>query len=85
MSWWVQAEALVGLLNAYQWTGKQEYRQRFDQQARYVFDHFVDRQYGEWFADIQPDGRISPEKTSEWKGPYHQGRACLEVIRRLEH
>ncbi len=84
MIWWVQAEALVGLLNAYQMTGKTAYRDRFEQQARYVFDHFVDREYGEWFNTIEPDGKISGEKTSEWKAPYHHGRACLEVLRRLE-
>ena len=83
MIWWVEAEALVGFLNAYQLTGKAEYHDRFEQQARYVFDHFADRQFGEWFNTIEPDGKISGEKTNEWKGPYHQGRACLEVIRRL--
>ena len=83
MIWWVQAEALVGLLNAYQMTGKAEYHDRFEQQARYTLDHFVDREYGEWYNTIEPDGKITGEKTSEWKGPYHAGRACLEVIRRL--
>ncbi len=84
MIWWVEAEGLVGLLNAFQLTAKPEYRQRFEQQARYVFDHFVDRQYGEWFRYIEPDGRISGNKTDEWKAPYHHARACLEVIQRLE-
>jgi cellobiose epimerase len=84
MIWWVEAEALVGLLNAYQLTGKPEYRDRFEQQANYVRDHFVDRQYGEWFNTIEPDGTVTGNKTDEWKGPYHAGRACLEVIERLE-
>jgi cellobiose epimerase len=84
LSWWVEAETLVGLLNAYQLTHQREYWQRFEQQARFVFDRFVDREYGEWYADIQPDGKITGEKTSEWKAPYHHSRACLEVIRRLE-
>jgi cellobiose epimerase len=84
LSWWVEAETLVGLLNAYQLTRKPEYWQRFEQQAQYVFHHFVDHQYGEWFADIEPDGKITGQKTFDWKGPYHQSRACLEVIRRLE-
>lgn len=83
MIWWVQAEALVGLLNAYQLTGKAEYYDRFEQQARYTLDHFVDREYGEWYNAIEPDGKITGEKTSEWKAPYHAGRACLEVVRRL--
>ncbi|HLY62915.1 MAG TPA: AGE family epimerase/isomerase [Terriglobia bacterium] len=84
MTWWVQAEALTGLLNAYQLTGDQKNRDRFDQQASYVLLRFVDRQFGDWFNEIQPDGMITGDKTDEWKDPYHQSRACLEVIRRLE-
>lgn len=83
MVWWVQAEGIVGLLNAFQLTGKAEYRQRFEQQARYTLVHFVDREYGEWYNTIEPDGRITGDKANEWKAPYHAGRACLEVIRRL--
>lgn len=83
MSWWVEAETLVGLLNAYQLTGNRAYRSRFEQQAAFVFDHFVDRQYGEWFRDVQPDGKVTGNKTDEWKGPYHHARACMEVIQRM--
>jgi mannobiose 2-epimerase len=83
MIWWVQAEAIVGLLNAYQLTGQEEYRQLFEQQARYTLDHFADREYGEWYNTIDPDGRISGDKANEWKAPYHAAQACLEVIRRL--
>jgi mannobiose 2-epimerase len=82
--WWVEAESLVGLLNAYKLSGKQIYRNRFDQQANYVLLRFVDRQFGDWFNEIQPDGMITGDKTNEWKDPYHQSRACMEVIQRLE-
>ncbi len=82
--WWVQAEALVGFLNAWQLTGKPEYRERFEQQARYVLGHFVDRKYGEWFNTIELDGKITGEKTGEWKACYHNGRACLEILERLD-
>ncbi len=74
----------MGLLNAFRLTGKQEYRKRFEQQADYALDHFVDHLYGERYNTIEPDGKITGEKTSEWKGPYHHGRACLEAIERLE-
>lgn len=82
--WWVQAEALVGLLNAYQLTKNPLYYERFEQQAQFVFNHFVDHKYGEWHNTIEVDGRIIGDKANEWKAPYHAGRACLEVIRRLE-
>lgn len=84
MTWWVQAEALTGLLNAYQLSGQQRYRDRFNQQAAFVLLRFVDHRFGEWFNEIQPDGMITGNKTDAWKGPYHNSRACLEVIQRLE-
>jgi mannose/cellobiose epimerase-like protein (N-acyl-D-glucosamine 2-epimerase family) len=83
MSWWVQAEALVGFLNAWQLTGKREFLEAFEKQARYTLENFVDRKYGEWHQTIQPDGTITGPKASDWKAPYHAGRACLEIIRRL--
>jgi mannobiose 2-epimerase len=84
MIWWVQAEALVGLLNAYQLFQNPEYWKAFNLQAQYTLDHFVDREYGEWHNTINSDGKIAGEKASEWKAPYHAARACLEVVRRLK-
>jgi cellobiose epimerase len=83
MIWWVQAEALVGLLNAYQLFQDPEYWKAFNLQAQYTLEHLVDREYGEWYNTIEPDGKISGEKASEWKAPYHAARACMEVVRRL--
>jgi mannobiose 2-epimerase len=84
MVWWVQAEALVGLLNAYQIFQDPEYWTAFNLQAQYTLEHLVDREYGEWYNTIEPDGQISGEKASEWKAPYHASRACMEVVRRLK-
>ena len=81
--WWVQAEMLVGLLNAFQLTGNAEHRKRFLQQAEFVRDHLFDREYGEWLHTIGEDGRISGEKAGEWRDPYHQSRACLEIVKRI--
>jgi len=81
--WWQQAEALVGTLNAYQLTGRPKYWQAFEREAQFVLDDFVDRKYGEWYAAIDPDGKIDGTKAGPWRGPYHASRACLEVIRRL--
>jgi len=61
-----------------------EYRSGFDKQARYVVANFVDKEYGEWFNTIEPNGKVSGEKTGERKGPYDPGRACMEIIRRVE-
>jgi len=82
-AWWVQAEGLVGFLNAYHLTHEPRYWKAFEQQARYVFTCFVDHRYGEWFENDNPYEQALGCKTHIWKEPYHQGRACLEIIRRL--
>jgi mannobiose 2-epimerase len=81
--WWQQAEALVGTLNAYQLTCRPEYWHAFELEAQFILDGFVDREYGEWYAAIDPDGKIDGTKAGPWRGPYHASRACLEVMRRL--
>jgi mannobiose 2-epimerase len=82
-AWWVQAEGLVGFLNAYQLTHEPRYWKAFEQQARYIFTCLVDHRYGEWFENDNPYEQALGSKTHIWKEPYHQGRACLEIIRRL--
>ena len=44
----------------------------------------VDHEHGEWFWCVRPDGTPDPAqpKVSAWKGPYHNGRCCLEIISR---
>jgi mannobiose 2-epimerase len=82
---WPQAEALVGFLNAFQISGDLRYYNAAAGVWGYIENHIADRVDGEWFWRINSDGRpdqILP-KVSEWKGPYHGTRACLEAIRRL--
>jgi hypothetical protein len=39
---------------------------------------------GDWHFRVGPDGAPDPTmpKVGPWKEPYHQGRACLELIER---
>jgi len=83
--WWPQAEAMVGLYNAYQLSGDERYREAAFQVWNYIDAHLVDHKYGEWFRAVTKEGIVSREpKVSLWKCPYHNGRACLEMIERLE-
>lgn len=83
--WWVQAEGVVGFINAYERSGKEEYldtaKALWQYIKRYVID---DRDGGEWHSQVSFDG--SPTKVKPvveaWKCPYHNGRMCLEVISR---
>ena len=82
---WPQAEALVGFLNAFELTGDVKCLEAAWRVWHFIAQNIVDRVHGEWFWRINPDGRPDPSlpKVSEWKGPYHASRACLETLRRL--
>jgi mannobiose 2-epimerase len=86
--WWPQAEGVVGWLNAYQLTGRTPYRDAALKLWAYIEDHVVDHERGEWFAVLDRHGNPMPDhpascKIGPWKCPYHDGRVCLEVMRRI--
>jgi len=83
--WWPQAEAVVGFYNAWQLTGEAAFREAAVRCWRFIQDRVVDHERGEWFWCVRPDGTPDPAqpKVSAWKGPYHNGRCCLEIIRRI--
>jgi mannobiose 2-epimerase len=84
--WWEQAEHLVATLDAYRWTGKGRYLAAFGRQFEWVWRHQMDHDAGEWFeATAWRDGRpLGGVKAHEWKDPYHNARALMEVARGLE-
>lgn len=81
--WWVQAEALVGFLNAWQLTGKCEYRVAADRVWNFIRLHHIDEAAGEWhwLASIDHNGTQRHYKAGAWKAPYHNGRAMLQTVR----
>jgi len=83
---WPQAEALVGFLNAYQLGGDVKYLEVAQGVWHFIAQNLVDRVHGEWFWRITPEGSVDATlpKVSEWKGPYHATRACLESLRRID-
>ena len=85
LQWWQQAEAVVGLLNAFQLSGEERFLETALLAWRFVEKFVVDRRQGEWFYEITPQRKPNLEqfKICEWKGPYHNTRACLEILRRL--
>lgn len=86
--WWVQAEALVGFYNCYQKTEEEKYLQAAKNLWQYIKSYLIDkREGGEWFWDVDSQGKPSSQKpiAEPWKCPYHNGRMCLEIIRRTEN
>lgn len=84
-AWWVQAEAMVGFYNAYQLSGKTYFAQAVQQSWHYIQNNLVDRTYGDWYKQRNPDGRVDESiyKVGPWECPYHHSRACFEIITRL--
>ncbi|MCK9484267.1 MAG: AGE family epimerase/isomerase [Candidatus Marinimicrobia bacterium] len=84
--WWPQAEAVVGFLNAYQLSGRDLYLDQALRGWNFIEKYFIDREYGEWFYEVSAEGIPNPNryKASEWKCPYHNIRACLEIIKRTD-
>jgi mannobiose 2-epimerase len=83
--WWVQAEAMVGFLNAWQLTKEPEYYQKFEKVWTYIKHQIIDHNNGEWFWGRYGDENLmeNEDKVGPWKCPYHNVRACLESIKRL--
>lgn len=83
--WWVQAEAIVGFLNGYQKApGHKEYLEAAEDIWNYVKDFQIDKRCGEWFWAVDEKGiPMDKPMADPWKCPYHNGRMCFEVIRRM--
>ncbi len=83
--WWVQAEAMVGFFNAFQISQNDQYLQQSVQSWNYVKNSILDPQYGEWYWGRNEDGSIMQlqDKAGIWKCPYHNSRACIEIINRI--
>ena len=81
----MQAEALVGFLNAYELTGEQTFYDQFTGVWDFIQRRIIDHEKGEWFWGVSADGSLmaGEDKAGLWKCPYHNGRACMEVVRRL--
>jgi mannobiose 2-epimerase len=83
--WWVQAEALVGFLHAWELSRREEFLKAARAVWDFILTRVADRVHGDWFWRVNERGEPdrSLPKLSEWKGPYHSARACMETVRRL--
>lgn len=84
--WWPQAEAVVGFLNAYQHTGDAAFAEAALATWAFIQRTIVDREGGEWHFRVSRSGepyRGEEDKVGPWKCPYHNARACLEIMERV--
>ena len=87
--WWVQAETVVGFLNGYEKSPeRKEYLTAAESTWDYIKTYLLDKRAGsEWFWRVDKDGNPDTESpiVEPWKCPYHNGRMCFEVIRRMSN
>ncbi len=82
--WWPQAEAIIGFYNAWQITGDDSWLQKSINSWQFIKDHILDKENGEWFWGIRENYEVMDEdKAGIWKCPYHNSRACIELIKRI--
>ncbi len=86
--WWVQAEAITGFYNGYQnWPERAEYAEAARSIWEFVKTYVMmpGKTPTEWYWYVDKDGKPALEEpvVEPWKCPYHNGRMCMEMIRRL--
>ena len=84
--WWVQAEAMVGYYNAFQLSRQKKYMEQSLKTWEFVKKYIRDKKNGEWFWGVNEDNSVmkNQDKIGFWKCPYHNTRACIEIINRIK-
>ena len=82
--WWVQAESVLGFLNAYKKEPERaDYLEAAEHVWEFIRDHVIDPRSREWYMHVDPEGAPETDKpiVDPWKCPYHNGRMCIEVMK----
>lgn len=86
--WWIQAESMVGFYNAWECHGqKPEYLQTVYEIWEYVKQYLLDPREGmEWYWEVDEHHMPTSRRpiVEPWKCPYHNGRMCFELIKRID-
>ncbi|HVZ57808.1 MAG TPA: AGE family epimerase/isomerase [Chitinophagaceae bacterium] len=85
--WWAQAEAMVGFFNAWQLGGESAFLSLALESWGFIKACILDRRGGEWWwgVDAYQVPMEGQDKVGPWKCPYHNARACLEILVRLDN
>lgn len=82
---WPHCEGMIALLYSFWYTQDKKYMEWFAKIKDYVFKHFSDNEYPEWYGHLHRDGTpINQIKGSDWKGPFHNVRAFMLITQLLE-
>ena len=85
--WWVHIETLITMIKGYRLTGDPRCLEWFERVHDYVWSHFADPEYPEWFGYLNRRGeRLLSLKGGKWKGCFHVPRGlyqCWQVLEEL--
>lgn len=83
--WWVHIETMISLLKGYNLTGDPKCLEWYEKVHNYVWSHFKDREYPEWFGYLNRRGEILLTlKGGKWKGCFHVPRGLYQCWKVLE-
>ena len=73
--WWPHNETIIATLLAYLLTGNEKYAQWHQMVHAYSYQHFHDKEHGEWLGYLHRDGTVAQAaKGNLFKGPFHLPR-----------
>ena len=77
--WWPQCETIIASLYAYKLTKDEKYLSIHKLIHEWAYDHFQDKEYGEWYGYLHRDGTVAqPAKGNIFKGPFHIPRMMIK-------
>ncbi len=82
--WWVQVEAMVGFMTAYQLSNDSKYLVLIQKIWSYTKEKMIDQRDGaEWHWGINEAGHpLEDPMASNWKSLYHNSRGLIEVVQK---
>lgn len=83
--WWVHIESAIAMLKGYSLTGNKECLEWFIKLNDYLWTHFKDNEYPEWYGYLNRRGEVLlPLKGGKWKGCFHVPRGLYQISQILE-
>ena len=83
--WWVHIETLITMLKGYKLTGEKKCLEWFERVHNYVWTHFTDPDYPEWYGYLNRQGEVLlPLKGGKWKGCFHVPRGLFQCWQMLK-
>jgi N-acylglucosamine 2-epimerase len=83
--WWVHLESAICMIKGYQLTGNEQCLEWFKKLHEYMWTHFKDAEYPEWFGYLNRRGEVLLSlKGGKWKGCFHVPRGLYQIWQILE-